>query len=233
MILSSSAARSIWIWFAARRAGSAMFEISWRARDVFRATTIGSTTSESRDTMMKTTGTMVVHVLSGPTRQMLRRSMGEEGAKAFKDSEQSARQRVEASSRCGLRALCGSVVKTRGHSPPRRREHRGRRAFPAPRALTCYSSVRMLQHDRREFQRLKLAKPILAMMGSANALILDIGMAGAYLEHYGVTEPGKTFELTFRWQGADVSFACEVVRTTVVRQPAGDGKSQLSHTGVH
>jgi hypothetical protein len=91
----------------------------------------------------------------------------------------------------------------------------------------------MLQHDRREFQRLKLAKPILAMMDSANALILDIGMAGAYLEHYGVTEPGKTFHLTFRWQGADVEFVCEVVRTSVIRQPAGDGKSQLSHTGVH
>jgi hypothetical protein len=91
----------------------------------------------------------------------------------------------------------------------------------------------MLHHDRREFQRLKLAKPILALMDGANALILDIGMAGAYLEHYGTTEPGKTFRLLFRWQGADVEFACEVVRTSVVRQPAGDGKSRLSHTGVH
>lgn len=91
----------------------------------------------------------------------------------------------------------------------------------------------MLQHDRREFQRLKLAKPILAMMDGANALILDIGMAGAFLEHYGTTESGKTFQLLFRWQGADVEFRCEVVRTSIVRQPAGDGKSQLSHTGVH
>jgi len=91
----------------------------------------------------------------------------------------------------------------------------------------------MLRDDRREFQRLKLAKPILAMMDGANALILDIGMAGAYLEHYGTSEPGKTFHLTFRWQGAEVEFVCEVVRTKVVRQPAGDGKSRMSHTGVH
>lgn len=90
----------------------------------------------------------------------------------------------------------------------------------------------MLPHDRREFQRLKLAKPILALMDSANALILDIGMAGAFLEHYGVTEPGKRFRLMFRWQGEDVEFVCEVARTSVVRQPAGDGKSLLSHTGV-
>lgn len=91
----------------------------------------------------------------------------------------------------------------------------------------------MLQNDRREFQRLKLAKPILATMDSANALILDIGMAGAFLEHYGTTESGRQFDLTFRWQGEDVTFVCEVVRTTMVRQPAGDGKSTLSHTGVH
>ena len=87
--------------------------------------------------------------------------------------------------------------------------------------------------DRREFQRLRLAKPILATMDSANALILDIGMAGAFLEHYGVTEPGKQFRLSFRWQGEEVQMFCEVVRTTVVRQPAGDGKNVLSHTGVH
>src|SRR5688572_14909014 len=91
----------------------------------------------------------------------------------------------------------------------------------------------MLHDDRREFQRLKLAKPILATMDSANALILDIGMAGAFLEHYGTTESGRKFNLTFRWQGQDVTFGCEVVRTTVVRQPGGDGKSTLSHTGVH
>jgi hypothetical protein len=146
--------------------------------------------------MMKTTGTIVVHVLSGPTRQMLRRSMDEEGAKS--------------SARIASKALA-SITR-------------------------CYIFRSMLQHDRREFQRLKLAKPILAltgMEGSANALILDIGMAGAYLEHYGLTEPGRTFHLTFRWQGHDVEFLCEVVRTSVVRQPAGDGKSQLSHTGVH
>jgi hypothetical protein len=91
----------------------------------------------------------------------------------------------------------------------------------------------MLPQDRREFQRLKLAKPILAMMDTANALILDIGMAGAYLEHYGLTESGKRFRLLFRWQGEDVEFVCEVVRTSVVRQTAGDGRSVLSHTGVH
>lgn len=90
----------------------------------------------------------------------------------------------------------------------------------------------MLRDDRREFQRLKLSKPILATMGTSNALILDIGIAGAFLEHFGTAESGEHFQLTFRWQGEDVTFQCEVVRSTVVRLPAGDGKSVASHTGV-
>ncbi|MDQ3280568.1 MAG: hypothetical protein M3Q69_04065 [Acidobacteriota bacterium] len=89
-----------------------------------------------------------------------------------------------------------------------------------------------MRDDRREHQRLKLSKPILASMGSNNALILDVGLAGAFLEHYGSVRIGERFPLTFRWQGADVEFLCEVTRSTVVRDPGGDGKSLVSHTGV-
>ena len=90
-----------------------------------------------------------------------------------------------------------------------------------------------MHEDRREFQRLRLAKPILATIDRANALILDIGMAGAFLEHYGTAEPGQRFRLSFRWQGEPVEFVCEVVRTLVVRQLGGDGVHPVSHSGVH
>jgi hypothetical protein len=86
--------------------------------------------------------------------------------------------------------------------------------------------------DRREFQRLKLSKPILATIDGANALVLDVGIAGAFLEHYGTQEPGNRFRLVFRWQGSDIQFVCEVVRSTIVRTPGGDGASTVSHTGV-
>jgi hypothetical protein len=89
-----------------------------------------------------------------------------------------------------------------------------------------------MRDDRREFQRLKLSKPILGTIRSSNALILDVGLAGAFLEHYGTAEPGERFTLTFRWQGHDVQFLCEVARSFVVREPGGDGKSLVSHTGV-
>lgn len=140
--------------------------------------------------MMNTTGTIVVHVLSVPTRQMLRRSMSPDGFNGI---------------------------------------FRPAKGLPHD---FLYISFSMLRDDRREFQRLKLSKPILAQMGTANALILDIGMTGAFLEHYGTVERGYRFPITFRWQGSDVTFDCEAVRSTVVRLPGGDGKSTTSHTGV-
>jgi hypothetical protein len=92
----------------------------------------------------------------------------------------------------------------------------------------------MVRDDRREFQRLKLSKPILATIreSSSNALVLDVGVAGAFLEHYGTAGPGDRFTLTFRWQGEDVELPCAVARSIVVRDPGGDGKSMVSHTGV-
>lgn len=90
----------------------------------------------------------------------------------------------------------------------------------------------MVSNDRREFQRLRLAKPILALMDGQSALILDIGVAGAFLEHYGALESGDRFRLVFRWRGQDVTFECEVARSAVVRSPGGDGQSVVSHSGV-
>src|SRR6476661_802148 len=52
-------------------------------------------------------------------------------------------------------------------------------------------SPTMLEHDRRRFQRLKLAKPILGLIDGQSALILDIGVGGAFVEHYGAAKVGN------------------------------------------
>ncbi len=83
--------------------------------------------------------------------------------------------------------------------------------------------------ERRDFQRLRLAKPILALLDGQNALILDIGVGGAFVEHYGTFQPGEQFALLFRWKSEDVEFLCEVRRSAVVR---GSGDSAVSHTGT-
>jgi hypothetical protein len=83
--------------------------------------------------------------------------------------------------------------------------------------------------DRRDFQRLRLAKPILALLDNENALILDIGVGGAFLEHYGISKRGEQFLLLFRWKLNDLQFLCEVRRSAVIR---GSGNSAVSHSAV-
>ena len=78
---------------------------------------------------------------------------------------------------------------------------------------------------------MKLAKPLMAMVDGQNALVLDIGVAGAFVEHHGEARPGDRFILTFRWHGEDVEFVCEVVHTDIVRKGTV-GISPVSHTGV-
>jgi hypothetical protein len=87
----------------------------------------------------------------------------------------------------------------------------------------------MLTQDRRVFQRLRLAKPILGMLDGQNALLLDLGVTGAFVEHYGTTTAHAKVRLQFRWQNEDIEFVCVVVRTDVVRRSGSDA---LSHTGL-
>jgi hypothetical protein len=84
-------------------------------------------------------------------------------------------------------------------------------------------------NDRRDFQRLSLAKPILALLDGQNALLLDIGVNGAFVEHYGEPKEAERFTLLFRWKGADVEFVCEVVHTVIVRTTSS---SSVSHSGL-
>lgn len=88
----------------------------------------------------------------------------------------------------------------------------------------------MLSSDRRQFQRLRLGKPILGLLDDQNALILDIGVSGAYVEHYGKPQIGRRVTLLFRWKGADVGFHCDVSHTDIIRSAAND---VVSHTGLH
>ncbi len=89
----------------------------------------------------------------------------------------------------------------------------------------------MAAPDRRRFQRLKLAKPILAGLSGENALILDIGVGGAFIEHYGEAKSGQKFTLSFRWKGSDIVYKAEVARTTVVKA-ASKGGLAVSQSGI-
>ncbi len=87
--------------------------------------------------------------------------------------------------------------------------------------------------DRREFQRLKLAKPLLASLDGKSALILDIGLTGAFVEHQGEVKRGQRVRLSFVWQTATVEFVGEVIRSDVLHPPGQEEGPLVSHSGVH
>lgn len=89
----------------------------------------------------------------------------------------------------------------------------------------------MADRERRRFQRMKLGKPLLAMIDGQSALILDIGLSGAFVEHYGTVASGDKFRLSFRWKGGEVAFLCSVVRTAVIRA-AQEGQATVSQSGI-
>ena len=71
----------------------------------------------------------------------------------------------------------------------------------------------------------------MALVNGQNALLLDVGVAGAFIEHHGEIPSGTEFRLTFRWQGEELEFLCEAVRSQVVR-PSADKNAVVIHTGV-
>ncbi len=89
----------------------------------------------------------------------------------------------------------------------------------------------MIENDRRQFQRIRLARPILAGLRGESALILDVGLGGALIEHHGTAKLGERMTLAFRWQSEDLTFRCEVTRTTLM--PADDtDPRQISQSAV-
>ena len=70
------------------------------------------------------------------------------------------------------------------------------------------------------------------MLDEQNALILDIGVGGAYVEHHGEPKVGDRLKLVIRWKGADADFICRVARTNVVRRAANGVVSNSALTFV-
>lgn len=68
-------------------------------------------------------------------------------------------------------------------------------------------------------------------MNGQSALILDIGLRGAFVEHFGDVRPGYSFTLSFRWQGDEIEIEGEVVHTNQVRASSAESGA-VSHSGV-
>jgi hypothetical protein len=85
--------------------------------------------------------------------------------------------------------------------------------------------------ERRRFQRLSLANPAIASLGAGAALVLDLGVGGALVEHEGEISPGGRTSLRIRWYQYEIELACQAVHSRLMNRST-ETRTAVSHSGL-
>jgi hypothetical protein len=93
--------------------------------------------------------------------------------------------------------------------------------------------MKFVQDERREFQRLDLERPIVGRFGATNILIINLGVAGALLEHHAQIAVHEQRRLSFKWGNYEIQLNGEVVRSSADRfTGSGETKTPVYRTGL-
>lgn len=81
-------------------------------------------------------------------------------------------------------------------------------------------------------QRVHLATPIVARLGSVQVALVDLSVLGARVEHHMPLHAGAHGTLTFVWDEVEMRLDCRVVRSRVERFAAGSDGLTVYHSGL-
>jgi len=95
-----------------------------------------------------------------------------------------------------------------------------------------YMNVSMEVPSTRRVQRVHLAKPVVARLGSAQVVLVDISVLGARVEHHTPMIAGGRTRLAFRWDDAEVVTDCRIVRSRLERFSIGSDGLTVYHSGL-
>ena len=84
----------------------------------------------------------------------------------------------------------------------------------------------------RRVQRVHLAQPILARLGLAQVLLVDISTLGARVEHHLPLVSGSHATLTFEWEGEEITSQCRIARSRLERFSVGADGLTVYHSGL-
>ena len=84
----------------------------------------------------------------------------------------------------------------------------------------------------RRVQRVHLAQPLLARLGSAQVVLVDISILGARIEHHTPLVAGGFARLSFMWEGEELSTECRIVRSRLERFSVGTDGLTVYHSGL-
>lgn len=84
----------------------------------------------------------------------------------------------------------------------------------------------------RRVQRVHLAQPLLARLGSAQVLLVDISVLGARVEHHVPLIAGGHSTLSFQWNDDEIATTCRIVRSRIERFSVGTDGLTVYHSGL-
>lgn len=89
-----------------------------------------------------------------------------------------------------------------------------------------------MQPRTRRVQRIHLAQPLVARLGSANVVLVDVSLLGARVEHHTPLIAGSHTRLAFRWDDEDIAAECRIVRSRLERFSVGADGLTVYHSGL-
>ena len=84
----------------------------------------------------------------------------------------------------------------------------------------------------RRVQRVHLAQPILARLGLAQVVLVDISVLGARVEHHAALPAGGHVSFSFSWEGEEIASDCRIVRSRLERFSVGTDGLTVYHSGL-
>jgi hypothetical protein len=84
----------------------------------------------------------------------------------------------------------------------------------------------------RRVQRVRLAQPLIARLGTTQVVLVDVSVMGARIEHHVPLSAGARARLLFLWEDEEISTDCRIVRSRLERFSVGADGLTVYHSGL-
>jgi hypothetical protein len=84
----------------------------------------------------------------------------------------------------------------------------------------------------RRVQRVHLPQPLIAKLGAAQVVLVDLSILGARIEHHSPLSAGTHSHLSFEWEGDRITAECRIVRSRLERFSTGSDGLTVYHAGL-
>ncbi|HEX8152609.1 MAG TPA: hypothetical protein VF698_05760, partial [Thermoanaerobaculia bacterium] len=110
-----------------------------------------------------------------------------------------------------------------------RLNHAAGDVFFTPRALNYHLPIPMQSPRTRRVQRVHLAQPLVARLGSTHVVLVDVSVLGARVEHHIPLLAGGRTRLFFRWNDEEIEADVRIVRSRLERFSVGSDGLTVYH----